>query len=706
MALVTIPIFIGGNGAASSNGPVASGVTMTFDAVTAHIDQMGVAAGSGGGVIRKAHLEVMGVSNSGATTTDWTLSLAVNGGAAGTYAKTGQAIGGTGGYYSFRVDGDFTAWLAANWPAATASCSIVATVTMTGAPIINCTAILWVTVEFTPASCPVQTKWVPVLIGSHDGATVSTGFTTIGTVPALTGMGAGTFRLAEAGVTIRQKKLEVTGDTGGLFNAGNIGTPIVRVGGAGGTSYTFASEATAAAANSRFERFLVDAPDTVASGLVEMRTTDGNVSYPFIYSGIQTIAHYVYSFTVAGTTHCTVGAYQHVGQAFGSPGYGVETDALQFRTKVQVPEASIDAQGPMGWRVNIGDSDHFAINLRGYQLAGPADDATVLQTKTSQRYERVRHNDSGDNAEFAHRVDGGAGAGGAHALAPGFNYFKLHAWASDTTAIVGAETDRRGIQVSACFHYAYVAPVPAAGPHAVTHVIECSLFPMYYSATPSGEARFAYSAKATATERDVPPVPTAGAYFQALGLRLYQVQNTTAINVGFDGRQAGFPYVNLYSGHPYGGYATIWTRTWLELTRYYKQYPAQPVEPGAGWSPPADLDCTLVCGNSSRCAWTWSAAYHEQVRTITVTVSGYTGDGSGIPVKVFDNVTGELVAMLTTAIGGSASFEWPDAVDALYASATQGTAAGSSLPSTASTLAIEFAGANKGVGGKFNQGFN
>lgn len=706
--IATIPIFFGGNGAASSNGPVASGVAMTFATETAHIDQMGVAAGSGGGVIRKAHLEVFGVSNSGSTTTGWTASITVNGGAAQTYTKTGQAIGGSGGYYSWRVDADFTAALAAQWPAATASCSIVAAITMTGSDIINASAILWVTVEWDEASCPTVTKWLPLLIGSYDAATVATGsFSTIATVPQLTGLSAGTFRLPESGVTMRQSKLEVVGDSGGLMDAASLGTPIIRVNGV--TTYTFATETTSGAGTSRYERFFVDAPATGASATVEMRTTAGNASYPFLYSGMQTIGHYVYSYTVAGTTKVAVAGMSHVGAGgsqFGSPGYTSEDNSVSFRTRVHVPEV-IDAQGPMGWRMNIGDSDHFAINMRGYQLNGPSDAATVLATKTSQRYERVRHSNSGDNAEYAHRVDAAVGAGGAGVLAQGFNYFKLNAWATDSSTFAGGETFRRGIQVSALFHWAYVCDVPAAGPHAVTTLVECNIYPFFQNNTPSGEARFAYSARATATERDIPPVPTTGAYYQNLGLRLHQVQNTTAINITMDGKQAGFPFVNVYSGHPYGGFATVWTHTWLDFTRFYKQYPAQPIIPGGGWSPPTDLDLQLVCGNSARTGWDWHACFHYQVRTVTVAITGYSGDGSGIPIKVFNNVTGELIAEMTSAIGGSASFEWPDTIDALYASATQGASAGTSLPSTGNTLNIGFgAGATPGTGAKFNTGFN
>lgn len=684
---VTIPIFLGTDAVASAKDAVASAATRTFAAVTANIAQMGVAAGSGGGVIRKAHLELCCQSNSGSVTTAWSATLAINGGSASAaYAKTGQAIGGSGGFYSIRVDFDFTAWLAANWPAATASCSIVAAVTLTGSATINANAILWVTVEYDAASCPTQTKWAPIPIGSFAGG-IGTSYVTIGTVPQLTGLASGTFRIPEAGYALRQSVIEVVGDSGGLQSTASLGVPSIRIGGS--VAYDHTSETTTGAGNSRRERFLVSAGSLGASSTVEMKGSAVNASYPYLWSGITSVLHLVYDFTVAGTTEVLVAAYHAVGAGQGLCGYGTEADAMQLRTEVQVPEASVIAQGPMAWKLNIGDSDHFRLNLRGYQLAGPQDDAAVLQTKTAQTYNRVRHSDSGDNAEWAHRVDGGAGAGGAHVLAPGFNYFKLNAWASDISAVVGGETYRRGIQPSALFMYAYNAPVPSQGPHAITKVVESSILPMSYFSTPSGAARFNGSSLATAAERDVPPIPSS-AYVQGAGIRLWQVQNTTAISIIIAARQAGLPFVTAYEGHPYGGFATVWTHAWIDLSRYYKRYPAQPAVPGGGWTPSADLDLMLCCGNSGRAAITQQVAYHEQMRTITVAVTGYTGDGSGIACKVFRADTGERVADVTTAAGGTATFLWPDSVAELYASGAQDGDAGTSTSSTASTLTLPF----------------
>lgn len=708
MAVDTIPIYIGIDADSAAIGAVNAGSTRTFAAVTGHIDQMGVAAGSGGGVIVGAYLEVLGVTNSGVAVTAWEFTLAINGGAASTpYSKSGQAIGGPGTYYPARVDGDFTAWLQANWPAATASCSIVATCKLTGTsmnpPTINATAILWVTFEYTPAACPTLTKWAPILFGSFD-AGIGTSYAQIAAIPQLTGLSSGTFRIPEAGATMRQAILEIVGDSGALQSSASLGVPSVRINGA--TVYAHTSETTTGAGNSRFERFLISAPSTAASGTVELKGSAVNASYPFLWSGMQCIGHYVYSYTVSGTTEVLVAAYHAVGRGQGLAGYGTEADAMQWRTEVQVPESSVIAQGPMGWRTNVGDSDHFAWNLRGYQLAGPADLATVLATKTAQRYKRVRHSDSGDNAEFAHRVDAGAGAGGAHVLAAGPNYFKLNAWASSIAAEVGGETYRRGIQPSACFHYAYNAPVASAGPHAHSHTVERSILPMSYFSSPSGAARFNSSSLATATERDAPPVPSS-AYYQGIWVRMYQVQNTTAIAIQMAARQSGFPFVSIYEGHPYGGFAVVWSRTWIDLTAQYLRTPSQPVIPGGGWTPSVDLDIQMCCGNSGRLAVVQGFTFHEQVRTITIAVTGYTGDGSGLAVAVIRADTQERVADLTTAVGGGATFTYPISTEALFASTSQGGNAAVSLATTGSTITVPFpTPTTPAEGSRFGRGFN
>jgi hypothetical protein len=57
--------------------------------------------------------------------------------------------------------------------------------------------------------------------------------------------------------------------------------------------------------------------------------------------------------------------------------------------------------------------------------------------------------------------------------------------------------------------------------------------------------------------------------------------------------------------------------------------------------------------------------------TVSGTISGYTGDGSGITVEIFRVDTGEKVLQATTAAGGTFSKTWFENTISLFASARQ-----------------------------------
>lgn len=63
--------------------------------------------------------------------------------------------------------------------------------------------------------------------------------------------------------------------------------------------------------------------------------------------------------------------------------------------------------------------------------------------------------------------------------------------------------------------------------------------------------------------------------------------------------------------------------------------------------------------------------YHSISYTLAGTISGYSGDGSGITVDIFRSDTDELVGSVVSTLGGSYSFTWYDNVIALYAVARQ-----------------------------------
>lgn len=73
-------------------------------------------------------------------------------------------------------------------------------------------------------------------------------------------------------------------------------------------------------------------------------------------------------------------------------------------------------------------------------------------------------------------------------------------------------------------------------------------------------------------------------------------------------------------------------------------------------------------GNQTWCAEVWTT-YHVISYAITGTVTGYSGDGSGVTVKIFNASTDELLATTTTIVGGGFSTTIYDNTISIYASA-------------------------------------
>lgn len=67
----------------------------------------------------------------------------------------------------------------------------------------------------------------------------------------------------------------------------------------------------------------------------------------------------------------------------------------------------------------------------------------------------------------------------------------------------------------------------------------------------------------------------------------------------------------------------------------------------------------------------WWATYHGITYTVAGTLSGYTGDGSGITVDVYRTDTDEKVATATSSIGGGFTTIWYDNTVAIYCVAYQ-----------------------------------
>jgi hypothetical protein len=92
--------------------------------------------------------------------------------------------------------------------------------------------------------------------------------------------------------------------------------------------------------------------------------------------------------------------------------------------------------------------------------------------------------------------------------------------------------------------------------------------------------------------------------------------------------------------------------------------------------------------------------YHSSTYTVTGTVSGYTGDGSGITVNAYRSDTDEKIVSVTTAAGGTFSFAWYNASLPIYGTAYQdSTHKGRSGDIVAGTTAMDISFSAAAAGG-------
>jgi hypothetical protein len=81
------------------------------------------------------------------------------------------------------------------------------------------------------------------------------------------------------------------------------------------------------------------------------------------------------------------------------------------------------------------------------------------------------------------------------------------------------------------------------------------------------------------------------------------------------------------------------------------------------------IECVIASYNSFFLFYT----YHNITNTISGTVSGYTGDGSGITVEIHRTDTDEKIGSVSTSVGGTYTFIWYDNTINCYAHARQDT---------------------------------
>lgn len=194
----------------------------------------------------------------------------------------------------------------------------------------------------------------------------------------------------------------------------------------------------------------------------------------------------------------------------------------------------------------------------------------------------------------------------------------------------------------------------------------------------------------TLTTSSISLAESASYWLTSLGLWLYTYQNLAGSNIAFVVNTTGSDEGNIGQGWnaPYAGTYTsdaeigpMWS-----IARMRDLFRKYPNDPDTTLLIPTrnrfySVDSSTAIGSTGH----FFATYHTFQYTLTGSISGSTGDGSGVQVNFHRSDNDEEVANATTVAGGSFNRTWYDNTIPLYAVARQDdTHVGRSANSTAS----------------------
>lgn len=272
-----------------------------------------------------------------------------------------------------------------------------------------------------------------------------------------------------------------------------------------------------------------------------------------------------------------------------------------------------------------------------------------------------------------HRFDSGAAGGSGLSLAKGFNTITMDAYRS-----AGAAAN-----VSGLITLNYSCGIPSAGVHGgshadITRIVESLARQQDRTAT----------ADTLLTVSDSLAIPESSYWLTAVGHKWYTWIQSAATMLNLWIRDAN-GWLNTYAD-PYVADAELgYAETYVRMRTEFLRYPTDP-DPAR-----VDVETSRVyryasTPTSMRFGSSWIAAYHTCGHTVTLTMTNYSGDGSGIVTEWFRSDTDELIGRVTSVAGGTAQFFWYDDVTAIYAIARQSASKkGRSDDTTGSSLSID-----------------
>lgn len=578
------------------------------------------------------------ITVTGGTVTEHRVALRLGGAAYTTFTETDDIANSGENMAGVIGPVDFTSHFNTNWSGPTMTCDVQGYIDYsTGTTLVsrNLTAILHVTFEYDddPAVNPIQTKtlWIPM--ESLVGALSTTANSNIGTnqIPQLTGVGG---LIEEDSPTIRDWFVVLEGNESNN-NTSTDFTLSVNVD--SGTSRSFGVQ-EAQLASDRFCRWVhkpASPPDPTSAHQWQVWSSVANKCAMLTHTLFVT-----YTFDASASTRST--NMMLVPIEIASPlGVTTTAEASRFERQFFIQDPGTITLHRAAFRINFITT--AAISGLSWRAGGQAYRAyTHLANVVAGMY------------SLQQRIDSGSAQGAGLTLARGLNEVNIDGYATDTK---DQATNINGMMI--VIYSSDIGASPGQNTHSVMEV----LYP--WNALLQDRVRINNYSFA---------IPETDYWIVAAGFQLIQWVSAAANAVTFDveclsGEGKGAGYYDIYADAYQADAERGCSITWMRGRDVFRRHPDDP--------DPERLDIEtardyrLYSSTTAANGIVMLVTYHSFTFSAAGTVSGYTGDGSGIPVEIFRSDTGERVLSTTTTVGGAFSATWHDDTIPLFATARQ-----------------------------------
>jgi len=585
----------------------------------------------------------------GATIGEHRVACSVNGAGATTITDTdvitnsGENISGWLGPF------DFTSHFSSNFPAAssaTVDLSVYFDRTSgTGLTSNNIGALIAVTYEFDDTAA---TQYASAIIPMESLAgAMATGESEIGTnqVPQLTGSGG----LLEnvANVVVRQQFFIIEGNDEGTSTATDY-TLNVRIG--TGSTHTFQTTEMGLSSDSYRAFIHIESPAAGSAHAWNVWTAGAARLHHAIHN-----MYVTYEFTPSGTTEWLNSII--IPFEITSPmGGDTSADASRFQRTFFIEEPAT---------ITLKQS---AVQLR--YLQGAAVMAGLNVRAGSQAFRAYTNNIDmvcGGSC-LQQRIDSGSAQGAGITLARGLNTITFDAYRTDTTDL--------GWNLSGALILNYKSGVASDSVWSHNHSTWWNML--------SWDAALSSLREASAV---APNIPETSYWVTSIGYQMVHWDAAAANGLIWQaevlsGEGAGDGWRDLYADIFIKDGERSCQIVWCRARDDFKRYPNDPDADRLVLEEPRKYRYANVATCAKGVAMVLT--HHSITFTISGTVTGYTGDGSGITVEAHRSDTDEKIDSTTTSAGGNYSITWYDSTIDSYTQAIQdGTHLGRSDDDTA-----------------------